>query len=66
VDLVATALAPGGRFVWLSPFPARLAARAARAGLRARCALDVDMGGFVAQLQRFDKPAVLRPRSRAD
>lgn len=53
VDHAARVLAPGGRLVWVSPLPARTAARAARAGLALARTIDVDLGGFTGQLQRF-------------
>ncbi len=55
VDHVAGVLSPGGRFVWLSPLPARTAERARLAGLALHSSLEVDMGGFAAQLQKFLK-----------
>lgn len=53
VGTVARALAPGGRFVWVSPFPADTRAAAATAGLLARRGHTVDMGGFEAEIQVF-------------
>lgn len=50
---VARALAPGGRFVWVSPFPAETRAAASAAGLVARRSHVVDMGGFDAEIQLF-------------
>jgi 23S rRNA G2445 N2-methylase RlmL len=47
----ARVLAPGGRVAWISPFPERTRESAERAGLRMARALDVDMGGFTAELQ---------------
>ena len=52
----ASALAPGGRLVWLSPMPRRTAETAARAGLVALSSIEVDMGGFHADLQAFQRP----------
>src|SRR6478736_4009378 len=51
----ATFLAPGGRVVWLSPFPDRTAASARRLGLKVTRHEPVDLGGFPAELQRFDR-----------
>lgn len=62
----ARVLRPGGRLVWLSPFPERTRKIAERASLVTRTCRMVDMGGFEAELQRFDKPArgpVPRPRA---
>lgn len=55
VAAAAEALAPGGRLVWISPFPARTEAVARRSGLRGALAQPVDMGGFDAQIQAFRK-----------
>jgi 23S rRNA G2445 N2-methylase RlmL len=55
VDHAASVLRPRGRLVWMSPHPARSLERAKLAGLVLRRSLDVDMGGFVAQLQSFTK-----------
>jgi 23S rRNA G2445 N2-methylase RlmL len=64
VDLVETAsraLVPGGRLVLLSPRP-RASARVAEArGLEQAVETCVDLGGFDAWLQRFDRP--VRSRS---
>jgi 23S rRNA G2445 N2-methylase RlmL len=51
----AAALAPGGRLVWLAPWPKRSRAAALGAGLRLEGARTVDMGGFDAELQRWVK-----------
>jgi 23S rRNA G2445 N2-methylase RlmL len=48
-------LAPGGRLVWIAPFPADSDAVARRAGLEHYAGLDVDMGGFSARLQALRK-----------
>jgi precorrin-6B methylase 2 len=53
---VAAALAPGGRLVWLAPWPKRSRAAAARAGLVLDGARLVDMGGFDAELESWRKP----------
>lgn len=50
----AAQLVPGGRIVWISPM-AGTSRRAEKLGLRVALLRDVDMGGFTAQLQRFDK-----------
>jgi predicted RNA methylase len=52
----ATILAPEGRLVWVSPLPRRLEGVIARAGLEIDQALEVDMGGFGARLQRLTLP----------
>ena len=51
----AACLAPGGRVVWLSPFPDRTAATARRLGLKVTRYQVVDLGGFPAELQRLDR-----------
>ena len=64
VDLVVTAsraLVPGGRLVLLSPRPGTTAREAGARGLEQAFEACVDLGGFDAWLQRFDKP--LRSRS---
>lgn len=63
IEHAARVLAPGGRLVWISPFPERTEAAARRSGLRPALLQRVDMGGFDAQIQRFDKEAL---RARAD
>jgi hypothetical protein len=50
---VAAQLAPGGRMVWLSPFPEATARAAADAGLDVERLGPIDLGGFTAELQRF-------------
>jgi len=52
---VAAQLGPGGRMVWLSPFPEVTARAAIDAGLRAERLGQVDLGGFGAELQRFTR-----------
>lgn len=52
---VATQLTPGGRMVWLSPFPDATARAAADAGLSVDRLSPVDLGGFSAELQRFTR-----------
>ncbi len=51
----ANALAPAGRLVWLSPLPAQTAGRARQLGLRVTRHEAVDLGGFSAELQRFER-----------
>jgi len=51
----ASSLVPGGRLVWLSPFADRTAATAQRLGLKVTRHDPVDLGGFPAELQRFDR-----------
>ncbi len=51
VEHAASVLAPGGRMVWISPFPARTRAVAIARGLSLSRALEVDMGGFAAEVQ---------------
>ena len=53
---VAAQLVPGGRMVWLSPFPDATARAATDAGLTAERLASVDLGGFSAELQRFTTP----------
>ncbi|MDF3069286.1 MAG: uncharacterized protein K0R38_4887 [Polyangiaceae bacterium] len=50
---VASQLVPGGRMLWLSPFPDATARAAADAGLLVERLSVVDLGGFDAELQRF-------------
>lgn len=52
----AAQLAPGGRLVWVSPFPRETRAALERAGLKVTFGKMVDMGGFDAEMQRADKP----------
>lgn len=52
---VAAVLAPGGRFVWMSPAFEATVQLAERAGLTTRERIRVDMGGFGAELQAFDR-----------
>jgi predicted RNA methylase len=51
----APSLVPSGRMVWLSPFPDQTAATAKRLGLKVTRYDSVDLGGFGAELQRFDR-----------
>jgi 23S rRNA G2445 N2-methylase RlmL len=52
----AEVLVPGGRLVWITPWARRARVAAERAGLRLAWARAVDMGGFDAELQRWDRP----------
>ena len=47
----AGVLAPGGRLVWMSPFPRRTEEMAVKKGLALMEAREVDMGGFSAEMQ---------------
>lgn len=65
VDVVAQGgrmLEPGGRLVLLSPHPRATKRSAERIGLEKVLERRVDMGGFDATLQRFDKPRSSRGR----
>jgi 23S rRNA G2445 N2-methylase RlmL len=64
VDRAAELLAPGGRLVWISPFGERTRARAEAAGLVVDYVQDVDMGGFVAELQRIKKKGARVTRAK--
>jgi 23S rRNA G2445 N2-methylase RlmL len=55
VQHVAGVLAPGGRLVWLAPWPERTREVAGAAGLQLDWARTVDMGGFDAEMQRWIK-----------
>jgi 23S rRNA G2445 N2-methylase RlmL len=48
-------LAPRGRIVWVSPRPVDTAAQAEREGLRVTLRRRIDMAGFWAELQRFER-----------
>ena len=52
----ARLLAPGGRLVWISPRAADTAAQAEAERLRLTYRQRVDMGGFWAELQAFERP----------
>jgi hypothetical protein len=56
VTHAAGALAPGGRFVWIAPWPQRAREAAAQAGLTLDWSRVIDMGGFDAEVQRWIKP----------
>jgi hypothetical protein len=51
----AELLAPGGRMAWISPFPERSREMAERSKLLLTRALQVDLGGFDAELQVWRK-----------
>ena len=51
----AAVLAPGGRLVWITPWAKRARSAGEGAGLRLASSRLVDMGGFDAELQRWDK-----------
>jgi hypothetical protein len=53
----ARVLAPGGRIAWISPFPERTRAVALARGLALVRAIEVDMGGFAAEMQVLRKVA---------
>ncbi len=57
---VHSALAPGGRIVWISALPELTRGEAERLHLVMKKALTVDMGGFSAEIQVLDKP---KPRA---
>jgi 23S rRNA G2445 N2-methylase RlmL len=60
VDHVARVLVPGGRFVWIAPSAERAATRARQGGLTLARQFTVDMGGFDATIQKFEKPLLRR------
>lgn len=51
----ASRLSSGGRLAWISPFPRRSREVAAAHGLALTAARDVDMGGFAAEMEVFQK-----------
>ncbi|OGH57983.1 MAG: hypothetical protein A3I06_06335 [Candidatus Lindowbacteria bacterium RIFCSPLOWO2_02_FULL_62_12] len=55
IEHAAETLAPGGRFVWISPLPEQNAKEARTAGLELNFHQDVDMGGFRGQIQKYEK-----------
>jgi len=58
VDHAARCLAPGARWVWLSPLPVETARALSARGLRVERRGAVDLGGFDAELQvAFTSPA---------
>ena len=56
LDHAASVLVPGGRIAWISPLPARTAEHAKKLGLTQERGIDVDMGGFSAQIQLLSRP----------
>jgi len=57
VARAAEALAPGGRLVWIAPWPQRSRVAATQAGLTLDWSHSIDMGGFDAEMQRWIKSA---------
>jgi len=55
LEHAARVLVPGGRLVWLSPLGDRSERLARKLGLAVTSGPDVDLGGFTARLQRFDR-----------
>jgi 23S rRNA G2445 N2-methylase RlmL len=53
---VARSLLPGGRLVWIAPWPTRSRTAGERAQLRLDWARSIDMGGFSGEMQRWVKP----------
>jgi 23S rRNA G2445 N2-methylase RlmL len=51
----AEVLKPGGRLVWIAPWPKRARAAGERAGMVLDWARTVDMGGFDAEIQRWTR-----------
>lgn len=67
LENAALRLVPGGRLVWISPFPERSEVVARRSGLNLAFAQDVDMGGFSARMQAFRRGvAAVNARRRHD
>jgi predicted RNA methylase len=66
ITRASTKLGPKGRIVILSPTPGETARAARNAGLVSSVAMRVDLGGFVAELQRWDIPADAGVRSRSE
>lgn len=68
VEVVARSLRAGGRLVWLSPSPSVTGPLAERLGLTKVFSTKVDLGGFFATLERWDRtpprpePASVAPR----
>lgn len=59
LERFARVLAPGGRLVWLSPFPKDTRDVARALGLALTTRADVDLDGIAVELQAFDKPGPL-------
>jgi predicted RNA methylase len=53
----ASVLVPGGRLVWIAPWPDRSRAAGEKAGMVLEQRRAIDMGGFDAEIQRWSKPA---------
>jgi 23S rRNA G2445 N2-methylase RlmL len=66
IENAALRLSPGGRLVWISPFPERSEVVARRSGLTLALEQDVDMGGFTARMQAFRRGAAAAARRRHD
>lgn len=54
--VLASALVPGGRLVWITPAPRRTSPCMERTGLSLARAFDLDLGGIRARLERWEKP----------
>ncbi len=54
---VPSMLAPGGRLVWITPSPDRTGPVLRDAGLALGYARDIDLGGYEARLERWNRPA---------
>jgi 23S rRNA G2445 N2-methylase RlmL len=52
----ASVLVPGGRLVWIAPWPSRARTAAVKARLDLDWARTIDMGGFEAEVQRWTRP----------
>ncbi len=52
----ASVLVPGGRLVWIAPWPERSRAAGEKAGMVLELKRAIDMGGFDAEIQRWGKP----------
>ncbi|MCE9571795.1 MAG: methyltransferase [Deltaproteobacteria bacterium] len=55
VGHAAAVLGRGGRLVWITPVPKRTERAALAAGFRLATRLEVDLGGFDATLERWDR-----------
>lgn len=64
VNHAARVLTPGGRLLWLSPLDQFTGRIAAQAGLNVNTGPELDMGGFAARIQAFERRAG-RPRRAA-
>jgi hypothetical protein len=52
----ASVLRPGGRMVWIAPWPDRARAAGVSAGLALDWSRTLDMGGFTGEIQRWLRP----------